>query len=219
MDYRSAEKTNKGYLALPASGTGPGVLVLHAWWGLNPFFTTLCDRLASEGFVALSPDLYDGKLAETQDEAETLLKALDFEQAREKVVEAIEALGQYSGPTIGVLGCSMGASWATMLSTLLPEKVAAAVLFYGVSDGDFEKARCDYLCHFGSEDEWDPVEQAREMAEQMRAAGRGVTLHEYPDAGHWFFESNQPEHFRQDAADLAWERTVPFLKERLANGS
>ncbi|MGC4043810.1 MAG: dienelactone hydrolase family protein [Armatimonas sp.] len=219
MDYQSGQKTGSGYLALPAFGKGPGVLVLHAWWGLNPFFTALCDRLAAEGFVALCPDLYDGKLANTQEEANALVSALDFDRAGQKAMEALDVLGQYASvpdARIGALGCSMGANWAVMLSTMLPEKIAAAVLFYGVSDGDFSKANCDYLCHFGTEDEWDPVEQAREMAAAIQAAGKSVTLYEYPGAGHWFFEENQEGHFKKEAAELAWERTVPFLKERLS---
>ena len=58
IQFQSQAATEQGYLALPAAGTGPGVLVLHAWWGLTPIFTEICDRLANEGFVVFAPDLH-----------------------------------------------------------------------------------------------------------------------------------------------------------------
>ena len=221
MDYQTGQKTNKGYLALPPSNTGPGILILHAWWGLNEFFVDLCDRLAREGFVALAPDLYDGSVASSIEEAKTLLQRLDSEATRQKVLQALDALQQHpavQGNTVGALGCSMGASWTLQLSTLRPEQIAAAVLFYGVDEVDFTAARCAYLGHFAENDVWDPVEQARIMEADMRAAGREVTFYVYPDVGHWFFEANQPEAYSAGAAHLAWDRTVEFLNRHLREG-
>ena len=218
MDYQTGQKTDKGYLALPSSGTGPGILVLHAWWGLNEFFVELCDRLAKEGYVALAPDLYDGSVASGIEEAKELLGGIDSEAAQQKVLQALDALQQHSavqGDKIGALGCSMGASWTLLLSTLRPQQIAAAVLFYGVDGVDFTVSRCAYLGHFAENDVWDPLEQARLMEADMRAAGREVTFYVYPGVGHWFFEANQPEAYNEEAAHLAWDRTVAFLNRYL----
>ena len=218
MDYEPGRKTNKGYLALPLSGTGPGVLVLHAWWGLNEFFVELCDRLANVGFVALAPDLYDGSVASSVEEAKQLLGSLDSEAAQQKALEALDALRLHpavQGDKMGALGCSMGASWTLLLSTLRPEQIAAAVLFYGVDSVDFTASRCAYLGHFAENDVWDPLEHARMMEEGMRAAGREITFYVYPGVGHWFFEANQPEAYNEEAAHLAWDRTEAFLNRHL----
>ena len=74
IERETERETNRSYLAVPAAGSGPGVLVLHAWWGLTPFITGLCDRLAEAGFVALAPDLFDGRTAATPAEAEALVQ-------------------------------------------------------------------------------------------------------------------------------------------------
>ena len=76
------------YLALPASGKGPGILVLHAWWGLTPFFKELCNRLAEQGFVALAPDLYHGPTASTVDEAQALVDSADWPKVAATVMAA-----------------------------------------------------------------------------------------------------------------------------------
>lgn len=218
MGYQNGQKTEAGYLALPTSGGGPGILVLHAWWGLNAFFTGLCDRLAQEGFVALAPDLYGGGIASTIEEAEALQANFDFGAAQQKAVQALEVLQQQSGvqaERLGALGCSMGAAWALTLSSLFPEQIAASVLFYGVSEADFSAARCAYLIHCAENDAWDPVEQAREMEAAMRVAGREVAFYVYPDVGHWFLESDRPDAYNPEAAQLAWERSTAFLKQHL----
>jgi len=218
MDYLSGQKTDRGYLALPPSGAGPGILILHAWWGLNEFFVELCDRLAKEGFVALAPDLYDGLVASSIEEAKALLGGIDFEATQQKVLQALDALQQHpvvQGNQIGALGCSMGAAWTLELSTLRPEQISAAILFYGLAGVDFTASRCAYLGHFAENDVWEPLDQVRMMESDMRAAGREVTFYVYPDVGHWFFEANQPDAYNEDAAHMAWDRTVAFLNRHL----
>lgn len=220
MGYENGRKTAEGYLALPPAGSGPGILVLHAWWGLNEFFIELCDRLAQAGFVALAPDLYGGPIASTIEEAEALQGSFDFGAAQQKAVQALDVLQQQPGvqaDKLGALGCSMGAAWAMTLSTLMPGKIAAAVLFYGVGEADFAAARCAYLVHCAENDAWDPVEQARLMESAMRDAGREVDFYVYPGVGHWFFESDRPDAYNAEAAQLAWERTVAFLNNHLGN--
>jgi carboxymethylenebutenolidase len=219
MDFQPGSKTPSGYLALPSSGKGAGILILHAWWGLNGFFVELCERLAREGFVVLAPDLYEGAIASSVEEAQQLLEGIDPEATQGRVLLAQDSLRQHPavrGQKTGVLGCSMGAYWALLLSTLRPEEVAAAVIFYGVVEGvDFTAARSAYLGHFAENDLWDPVEQARMMEADMRAAGREVAFYVYPGVGHWFFEENQPEAYHAECARLAWDRTVSFLHDRL----
>jgi carboxymethylenebutenolidase len=208
----------KGYLATPVDGVGPAVVVLHAWWGLNDFFKGVCDRLAGEGFVAFAPDLYDGKVAETIDDAAQLMESSDYAAMREAVLEAAHfAIRQPEARPIGlgVIGFSMGASWAALLAALRPGTVRAAVLFYGTETEDLSASRAAFLGHFCPEDEWEPREGVEALEQALRAAGRDVEFHYYPEAGHWFVEANQPDAYAPEAAELAWERTLAFLRARL----
>jgi carboxymethylenebutenolidase len=217
ISFAAGDRNGAGYLALPDQGHGPGVLVLHAWWGLSSFFQELCDRLAAAGFVALAPDLYQGRSAATIDEAEALLKQRDF-AAMQAIAEGALAYLQshpaVRGEGLAALGFSMGAAWAAELASAAPDAIPAVVLFYGTVDADFAASRAAYLCHFAAADEWEPDEGVRQMEAAMRAAGREVTLHVYPGAQHWFFEANRPE-YNAAAAELAWRRTVEFLHKQL----
>jgi carboxymethylenebutenolidase len=218
---RVGSTEHRGYLAVPERGSGPGVLVLHAWWGLTPVFTDVCDRLAAEGFVALAPGLFPNEAtATTIAEAEALLGALDEATVAEPVVQAAsdQLLGHpvVSGGPIGVIGFSLGANWALHLSQERPDVVSAVVVFYGTDDGEYQTARASYLGHFAEHDDFEPVESVRALEERIGAAGREVTFHIYPGTGHWFFEPNQPDAYDAQAAELAWQRTLDFLKTRLA---
>ena len=202
------------YLAAPKDG-GPAVLVLHAWWGLKPFFKELCDRLAEEGFTALAPDLRNGQIAETIEGAKELMEKSDDTFVGEVVMAAKDHLLTLSKTgKIGVVGFSMGAAWAMEAAMADPDNVAATVLFYGAAGGHFKKARSKVQGHFSETDEWEPIEYVREMEQSMRDAGLDVTLHYYPDVAHWFVESDRPE-YDSAAASLAWDRTFEFLRKNL----
>lgn len=212
---------NRAYLAVPEGGSGPGVLVLHAWWGLTSVFTDVCDRLAAAGFVALAPSLYaDGATTASIAEAEALVAAHDQAPAEaEAVVGAavaqLRGLPAVTGAQIGVIGFSMGAYWALQLSQERPEDIRAVVAIYGTDDGDYSTARAAYLGHFAEDDVFEPLEAVRELEAKIRTAGREVTFHTYPGTGHWFVEPNRPDVYNAAAAELVWERTLAFLKERL----
>ena len=218
LPVRSTE--HRAYLAVPESGAGSGVLVLHAWWGLTPIFTDVCDRLAAAGYVALAPSLYaDGATAATITEAEVLRDAHDEEVVAKPVVQAaaeqLRGLPAVNGAQIGVIGFSLGAYWALHLSQVRPDDVSAVVAVYGTDDGDYRTARAAYLGHFAERDDFEPLEAVRALEAKIREAGREVTFYVYPGTGHWFVEPNRPE-YDAAAAELVWDRTLNFLNDRLA---
>jgi carboxymethylenebutenolidase len=207
----------KGYLALPDQPNAPGALVFHAWWGLNPTFKGVCDRLAAEGFAAFAPDLREGHVATTIDEAKQLLNELD-EMKNQAVVEAaVNYLRRRSGvrdEALSVIGFSMGAAWSLVAAEEYPQNIRKVVLFYGsYSDLHFSKARAEVLGNFAEMDEWEPAEEVRKMEGNMRAAGLNPVFYKYPNTNHWFFEADRPE-FNAEAAELAWTRTLEFLKTK-----
>ena len=217
VEFQANGYACSAYAARPESG-GLGVIVLHAWWGLTPFFKRLCERLAERGYVAFAPDLYGGLTAQTIEQAEQTLDSSDDAYARAAVlasVEQIKALPGVKPGRLGVIGFSMGAAWAARLSVTRSQEIAAAVLFYGAGSGDFSIARTAYLGHFADPDEWEPIEYVRQMEHDLRAAGREVVFHFYPGAGHWFFEDDRPDAFQPQAAALAWQRTLDFLGSHL----
>lgn len=218
LTYYVDRQTVRGYLAIPEGGAGPGVIVLHAWWGLTPFFKRLCDRFATAGFVAFAPDLNNGKIAGTIEEAEQIMTERDGELTQTVTTNAIEQLranAPVQGNTIGVVGFSLGASWALHLSTYAPDEIAAVVLFYGTDNVDVARASAAFLGHYAEHDEWEPREGVEQLEADMRAAGREVTFFMYPGATHWFFEDDRQDAYNPDAAQLAWERTVTFLDDHL----
>ncbi len=207
-------KPANAYIASPAEGDRPGVLVLHAWWGLKPFFKQVCDQLAEQGFIALAPDYYGGRLAHTIEEAQALLNQRDMELTGDTLKAAVNYLAKLSGgKPMGIIGFSMGAAWSLAVAAHEPD-VAAAVLFYGLNEVDLTQLRAKVLGHFSDSDEWEPLEGARQMEQAMKAAGVDITLHIYPKVAHWFMESDRPE-YDSSASALAWDRTFKFLHETL----
>ena len=223
-EFQADGRTISAYLAEPMQGSGPGVLVLHAWWGLTEPFRHVCDQLAEAGFVALAPDLYHGKTAATVEEAEALVDALNQEKERVRgdIAGAVQLLRQHvatppaagRGKLAGV-GFSLGGAYALDLSVNLAQEIAAVVTFYCAYSGlEYSRAKAAYLCHFAENDPFDPPESFAEMEQEIQAASRPVTCYTYPGTTHWFFEENRPE-YHAEAARLAWERTIAFLHERL----
>jgi len=203
----------------PEGASGPGILVLHGWWGLTPFFKSVCDRLADAGFVAMAPDLHgDGQIAHTPDEAEALLASTDPNRTADIVLSTAQTLQNIpltpAGPT-GVLGYSMGASWALWLATRAASTVAATAVYYGSQDIDFLDAQSAFLGHFAEIDEFVSDDDQAEMEAHLRLLEKDVTFHQYPGTAHWFAEDDRVPAFDPAAADLAWERTIAFFHNHL----
>jgi carboxymethylenebutenolidase len=203
-----------------ASGTGetvPGVAVFHPWWGLNDDVIAYADRLAAAGFSVLAPDLVRGRLASTIDEAERLASEKDDAHADAVSLAAIDRLaGSDQAPGIGAVGFSMGAAWAMWCAAERPA-VAASVVYYGSLSGpSLARASVPVLGHFAEADPYEPEDGVQAFERALREAGRDVAIHRYSGTGHWFAEPSR-DAWRPEAADLAFERTVVFLREQLEN--
>jgi carboxymethylenebutenolidase len=207
----------QGFLVVPPTGKGPGVLVLHAWWGLNDTLKAFCTRLAQSGFVAFAPDLYHGKVADNIADAEALGKALDanFLQAKAEIAAAAMFLTERTGGAgrgLAVIGFSLGVYYALDLAAADPEHIRSVVIFYGTGGGDYSSSRAAYLGHFTEKDEFESQSNVDDLEASLKRAGRPVTFYRYMDTGHWFFEPDRLQAYNQAAASLAWDRTLEFLK-------
>lgn len=212
FDLNINDRHARAYAAVPEGG-GPAVLVLHAWWGLKPSFKRFCDRLAEAGFIALAPDLYQGRTADTVEEANALLRERDNDFMILVVEAAANRLKDLTGRDFGVMGFSMGAAWALEAAANEPA-IKAVVLFYGVNAVEFDKVQAQVQGHFAEVDEWEPLDGVHAMEADMQAAGLGVDVNLYPGTHHWFMEEDRPE-YDPEAAGVAWRRTLAFLRETL----
>jgi carboxymethylenebutenolidase len=204
---------------LYAAGEGKrsaGVLVLHPWWGLNDDVIAFADRLSEEGFTVTAPDMFGGQVATTVDQAEKLAKGADEAAVDGIVRAALDDLATRVQPDakLGALGFSFGAHWA-MRSPVERDRVVASVLYYGTTGDFLTEASVPVLGHFAADDPYETTEWVSEFEETLKSAGRDVRIHRYPDTGHWFAEPSK-DAYRPDAANLAFDRTVEFLKRELA---
>jgi carboxymethylenebutenolidase len=225
LEIEMTKTLRNQYLAVPSSGKGAGVLVLHAWWGLNDFFREFCDRLAQEGFVALAPDMFSGEVARTVEEAKQHQSNWDEEQIVPPIIlPAMEELRKHpavSGNGLGAVGFSMGAYWALWLAQQKPELIRAVTIFYGTNggEGDFQQSKAAFLGHFAERDPYETPEAIRELEKILKSANRPTTFYTYPGVGHWFFEKDRQDAYDAQTAQLAWKRTIDFLHQQLEGGS
>jgi carboxymethylenebutenolidase len=207
-----------GFLALPKFGKGPGVLVLHPWWGLNETIKSLCTRLSDSGFVAFAPDLYDGKVLDNIPDAQQLASAIfgDLDTPRAKLAQGVEFLAGRAATDnrgLAAVGFSMGGFFALDLSVSAPNQVRAVVVNYATRPGDdYGASKASYLGHFAETDPEEPKEGVDALEQSLRSAGRPVTFHHYPGTGHWFAEPDRTDAYNKEAAILAWNRTLDFLR-------
>lgn len=204
------------YITSPGSNSYPGILLVHAWWGFNECFRDICDRLAREGFLVVAPDLYYGNVASTIDNADAMSSDLDATRTIEDVSAAFDYLRNHQRLSngLGVMAASMGVYYALRMVQDQPSYIDAAVLFYGTSDGDYEGTSIAVLGHFGDNDKFECERDVEALQERLQAGDGSITFHTYPDTEHWFFESDRSE-YDKDAAELAWSRTIEFLRAEL----
>ena len=215
-----------GYLAVPASGSGPGVVVIQEWWGLVPHIEDVCDRYAAEGFVALAPDLYHGEKVPNgePDEAGKLMMALNIDRAVTDMSGAVDHLLSLDAVTsahVGVTGFCMGGGLALALACERPDVVSACAPFYGVMpwpdlQPDYSRLEASVLGHFAERDSMFTPTMVGELEDRLRAEGKEVTFFIHPGTDHAFFNDTRPEVHDPDASARAWASVVPFFREHVS---
>jgi carboxymethylenebutenolidase len=218
-EFETIESGDKTIRLYSGGDDRPGagaVLVLHPWWGLNDDVVAYADRLAGEGFAVAAPDMFGGQVATTVEDAERLAKAADEDAINAIVLTALDHLIERVGSTgkLAALGFSFGAHWA-MWSPVQRAEVVASVLYYGTTGDSLTDSSVPVVGHFAADDPYETDEWVAEFERMLRSAGRDVTIHRYPGTGHWFAEPSR-DAYTPEAADLAFDRTVAFLREQIA---
>ena len=210
-----------GYLATPAGGRGPGLVVIQEWWGLTDHIANVADRFAGEGFVALAPDLYGGRTTHDAEEASRLMQELPADRAARDLVGAVDYLlasDAVTGVKAGVVGFCMGGGFVLSLAAQAGDKVGAAVAFYGVlqEEPDWSALTARVQGDYGEKDAFVPAEAAKAQFRAIaEATGTQPELHFYP-AGHAFLnDENLIGTYDPQQARIAWDRTVGFLRDNL----
>ena len=209
-----------GYLATPASGSGPGVIVIQEWWGLVPHIKEVCDRLAGEGFMALAPDLYNGKTASEPDEAGKLMMEMEIDEAARDMSGAVEYLASLDATTtdkVGCVGFCVGGGLSMYLAGM-NSKIGACVVYYGVLPGgqaDHNAIQVPILGHYADNDDFLKVDAVRELESTLKGLGKDVEFHIYEGTEHAFFNDTRPEVYKAEAATQSWDRTLAFFRKHL----
>ena len=225
VEFRSNGNVASGYLVKPPSGSGPGVLVIQEWWGLDSGIKEMANRLGAAGFVALAPDLYHGELAghDEMDKASKLMRSLPPDRAARDMSGAVDYLSGHSAVTsdgIGVVGFCMGGMLAFIIAANRPDKVKAIVPFYGFPQGDMEpdwsKLTASISGHMAERDDFFSPDAARALEAKLKGLGKNVTLTIHPGTGHAFMAPhNALGTLNEEVASVIWPQVIAFLHDKL----
>ncbi|HEV7214249.1 MAG TPA: dienelactone hydrolase family protein [Chloroflexota bacterium] len=223
VEFPSNGGTDQGWLAASRTGNGPGVIVIQEWWGLVQHIKDVCERFARAGFTALAPDLYHGRTVGEPDAATKAMMALNMQQVVRDMsgaVDYLRGLASVSGNGLGVVGFCMGGGLSLLLAQQRPDAIRAVAPFYGVGPalGDIQSwsvANAAFQGHYAERDDSAGPKAARQLEAELRAAGKEAEFFVYPGTHHAFFNDTRPEVYDAEAAQLAWDRTVSFLRAKL----
>ena len=225
VEFPSNGRVASGYFVTPPVGSGPGVLVIQEWWGLDSGIKEMADRLGAAGFVALAPDLYHGELAahDEMDKAAKLMQSLPPERAARDMSGAVDYLSSHPAVTsdgIGVIGFCMGGMLSFIIAVNRPDKIKAVVPFYGFPQGDREpewsKLTASVSGHMAEHDNHFPPAAAHALEAKLRGMGKNVTLTVHAGAAHAFMAPhNALGTFNAALAAQIWPEVVSFLQQTL----
>jgi carboxymethylenebutenolidase len=220
-DDSSRDQGTRGYLALPASDEGPGVVVIQERWGLVDHERLVCDRLAREGFVALAPDLYRGVSTADPAEAERLMAELDIPRAARDLDAAVHALLSHhavAGAKVGCMGFGMGGQLA-LYAAGRNRRIGAVIDCYGLHpdvEVDLSGLEASVFGVFAENDEQVPPEVVRQLEAELRGAGKRVHFNVYLGVQHAFMNTDRPDVYDAPSATEAWNESLAFLRAELS---
>ncbi len=219
IKFDTANGATMAYVAMPDSGPGnKAVILIHEWWGLNDHIKDIAGRYAGEGFTAIAPDLYRGKIAGDPKEAAALMQGLGVEDGLETIKSAMASLGEtYDFNEFCISGYCMGGSFALRAACEL-EGFAAAAPFYGdiPGDDDLKHLKTPTIFIAGKRDAWINPEKVAALQKAADEFGLPVEIVTY-DADHAFFNDTRPEVYDPEAAADAWKRVLHFFNLHLEN--
>lgn len=216
IHMRRPDGANVDAYAAGAAQSRAGLVVIQEWWGLNDQIRSVADRYAQAGFQVVTPDLYHGRVTQDMDEARHMMDGLDFPGATHQDIRAAVDHLKQSCDKVGILGFCMGGALTIAAAVHVPN-IAAAVCFYGIPPAPFAdpaNIKIPFQGHFAKHDDWCTPQLVDALEHAMRAAGARPEIYRY-DANHAFFNHSRPEVYDQASADLAWTRTLHFLKTHL----
>ena len=218
MTFRRPDgKEGMGYYSAPAQGEdAPGIVVIQEWWGVSDQIKGVADRLAQEGYRALVPDLYKGKVTLEAAEAEHLMSNLDFKDAAAQDIRgAVQHLKTSGSAKVGVIGFCMGGV-LTILAAALVKEADAAVPWYGIPpEGAVDPSTITIPVqgHFADRDEHFPPAQVDALESAFQKGNVPYEIYRY-DANH-AFGNESGVNYDPECAKLAWERSLAFLKKHV----
>lgn len=216
LSFETANGPTSAYCALPDVTNGMAVIVIQEWWGLNDHIRDIADRYAGEGFVAVAPDLYRGKLAANPTEAGEMMQSLAIEDGLDTIANVINAASlAYDLSHFGITGYCMGGTFALRAACEL-EGLSAAAPFYGDIPDDeiLQKLTVPTIFISGTRDGWinpEKVAKLEDAAERFELPVHSVKY----DADHAFFNNTRPEVYDETAARDAWALVTGFFIDKL----
>jgi len=221
VEFPADGETGRGFLALPqGDGPFPGVIVVQEWWGLDGHIKDVAERFAREGFAALAPDLYHGKVAKEPDEAQKLMMSLNTGKASNELARGADYLAsrpEAAGRGIGATGFCMGGGLALTLACDSPH-IRAAAPFYGINPSPVDKVanlRGPVLAVYAENDGWVTEEVREQLRKALSQHGIEHEIKVYPGTDHAFFNDTRAEVYNRDAANDAWERVLSLFRANL----
>lgn len=216
MSFNTAKGETTAYVSMPDEITEKSVILVQEWWGLNDHIKDIANRYAVEGFTAIAPDLYRGKIAANSDEASRLMHELKLEDGLDTIENAVKKAGEVYGLShFGITGFCMGGTFALRAACEL-EGFSAAVVFYGDVPPEDVLQKLDTPTIFisGTRDAWinpEMVARLEDAAERFELPIHSVKY----EADHAFFNDTRPEVYDETAAKDAWALVVGFFKDKL----
>jgi len=205
------------YFVQDDAGPGPGVLILHSFWGLTSSVKNLADGLADRGYTVLAPDINFGELPESEQDALNHLGDASPDRLASLVISSARLLHERSTEgQIGIVGFGMGGSLGLWASVRLADLVGTAVSFYGTQQIDFAGSKSSYLIHLAEEDEFITQDEVVFMEATLGLESLPVEVVRYPGTKHGFCEPDG-ENFDPEAFEGAWTATLAFLAVQLSD--
>jgi len=220
VEFPSNGELCAGYLAIPGTGSGSGIIILQEWWGLVDHIKDIADRFSKEGFVALAPDMYHGKKTTNPDEAGKLFMALSVPQVEKDLRGAIDYLldvPECQGDQVGTVGFCMGGQ-LSLYAACANSKVGACVVYYGIHPNvhpDIARLQAPVLGLFAEKDTSVPPQAVHKLEAELKAAGKQTEFHIYRDTSHAFFNDTRPNVYHEASAKDSWNRMLKFFRGAL----